>query len=237
MTEKHLKDIFESYRVQGFFEGFSSSGGISKTDVAICTIEKADILISNILQENQENLGEIGVIIVDELHMVGEEQRGYHLELLLSKVLYMEHTGILSNIQLVGLSEGLDNNKKVLTQWFKEASFYSTNERPVPLCQKVKMGRVLYDMNFKEDRKLDSSEIKGDQKDILQISKGILSNGDCVLVFCATRNNCEDLALKLAEALPESMEVSMKTDLTNFSSISDKNLKTTLPKGIAFHHA
>ena len=237
MTEKHLQDILKSYRVQGFLESFSPSGGISKTDVTICTIERADILLSKMLQEDQENLGDIGIIIVDELHMVGDKQRGYHLELLLSKVLYMEHTESSTNIQLVGLSEGLENDKEVLTRWFNGASFYSTKERPVPLHQKVKMGRLLFDTNFKENKKLDGSKIEGDQKDILQISKDILSNGDCVLVFCATRNNCEDLALKLAEALPESMAVSMKTDLANFSSISDEDLKTTIPKGIAFHHA
>ena len=135
MTEKHLKDIFKSYGVQGFLESFSPSGGISNTDVTICTIEKADILISNILQEDQEDLGEIGVIIVDELHMVGEEQHGYHLELLLSKVRYLEHIGILStNIQLVGLSEGLEIDEEVFTRWFKEASFYSTTDRPSPRC-------------------------------------------------------------------------------------------------------
>ena len=195
MTEKHLKDVFKLYRVQGFLESFSPSGGISNTDVAICTIEKADILISNILQEDQEDLGEIGVIIVNELHMVGEEQRGYYLELLHSKVLYMEHTGILStNIQLVGLSEGLEMDEEVLTRWFKEASFYSTTDRPVPLHQKVKINKVLYDTDFQEEKKLKCSKIKNDRKGILQISEDILSNGYCVLVFCPTRNSCENLA-------------------------------------------
>ena len=237
MTEKHLKDIFKSYRVQGFLDSFSPSGGISNIDVAICTIEKANILVSNILQEDQDNLGEIGLIIVDELHMVGDKQRGYHLDILLSKILYMKNVKMLStNIQLVGLSTSLEKDKKIFTCWLK-AKFFSHGIRPVPLLEKVKVDDVLYDTEFQEIGELDSSNvIRGDEEGILQVSKNTLLEKKCVLIFCQTKKECEDLALKLAKALPEELEQSMEIDSAKILVV-DKNLENTIPKGIAFHHA
>ena len=46
MTEDYLKHMFEAagVKVKGFLESLPLHGDISKADVAICTIEKANIL-------------------------------------------------------------------------------------------------------------------------------------------------------------------------------------------------
>ena len=234
MTEDYLKYIFEAagIKVKGLLESIPLHGDISKVDVAICTIEKASILIRN----NQENLSEIGLIIVDELHMVGDKQRGYHLDILLSKILYMKDVGVLStNIQLVGLSTSLEKDKEILTRWLM-ADFFSHDKRPVPLVEKVKVDDVLYNSEFQEIEELDSSNvIRGDEEGILQVSKNTLLEKKCVLIFCQTKKECEDLALKLAKALPEELEQSMEIDSAKMLVV-DKNLENTIPKGIAFHH-
>ena len=235
MTEDNLKYVFEAagVKVRGFSESLPLHGDISKVDVAICPIERANILIRN----NQKNLSMIGLIIVDELHMVGDKQRGYHLDVLLSKILYMKDVGVLStNIQLVGLSTSLEKDKKSLTCWLK-ANFFSHDKRPVPLVEKVKVGDVLYDTEFQEIEKLDSSNaIKDDEEGILQVSKDTLLAKHCVLIFCQARQECEDLALKLAKALPDELEQSMKIGSAEIL-VSDKILENTIPKGVAFHHA
>ena len=235
MTEDYLKYVFEAARVKvkGFSESSPSHGDISKADVSICTIERANILIRNY----QENLSEIGLMIVDEFHMVGDNQRGYHLDILLSYILYMKDVGMLStNIQLVGLSTSLEKDEEILTCWLK-ANFYSHSIRPVPLVEKVKVDNVLYNTEFQEIEKLDSSNaIKDDEEGILQVSKDTLLAEHCVLIFCQTKKECEDLALKLANALPEELEQSMKIDSAKML-VADKNLEHAIPKGVAFHHA
>lgn len=52
--------------------------------VIVATIEKANMLIDRLLEERC--LGKLSCVVVDELHMVGEEDRGYLLELMLNKL-------------------------------------------------------------------------------------------------------------------------------------------------------
>lgn len=67
----------------------SPPGGLARTDVAVCTIEKANSLVNRMLEEG--TLDALGCIVVDELHLLGDPSRGYLLELLLTKVRYMAY--------------------------------------------------------------------------------------------------------------------------------------------------
>ena len=85
----------------------SPSGGFNSVDIAICTIEKANSLINRLIED--ELFFELGIlteiisilikliyfnflkgtIVVDELHMVNDNSRGYLLELILSKIMFL----------------------------------------------------------------------------------------------------------------------------------------------------
>lgn len=52
----------------------------------VATIEKANMLVNRLLEDG--TVEQLGAVVVDELHMVGEDERGATLELMLSKLCY-----------------------------------------------------------------------------------------------------------------------------------------------------
>ncbi|KAG1658665.1 hypothetical protein FOA52_007871 [Chlamydomonas sp. UWO 241] len=84
---KHLEPILDAMglTVSKFYGGQSERTVMTdKTGVIICTIEKANALVNKMMEE--DSLNQLGALIVDELHMVGDDERGYLLELLLTKL-------------------------------------------------------------------------------------------------------------------------------------------------------
>ena len=251
----YLQAIFEpqGVRVGGFMGNHSPPGGFAAVDIAICTIEKANSLVNRLLEERATH--NLGAVVVDELHMIGDEHRGYLLELLLTKLMYTGKAGKNSSqlIQIIGMSATLPNIS-TLARWLG-AALYVTEYRPTPLQEMVKIGPTLYDTNFKKLREYDPSEsIPGDEDDILMICRERILEGHSVLIFCPTKAWCENLASTLAES--QAGFVSCSDGVDGHSSVLDHRglvgvceqlrrtqvgldhvLAKTLPGGVAFHHA
>ena len=62
-------------------------GGFKAVDVAVCTIEKANGIINRLLEEKAMHT--LGLVVIDELHLLGDASRGYLLELSVTKIQYM----------------------------------------------------------------------------------------------------------------------------------------------------
>ena len=116
----------------------SPAGGIKVTDIAIATIEKANGIVNRLMEEGE--LGTVGCIVVDELHLLGDPSRGYLLELLLTKIRYVSggQEDADKTVQIVGMSATLPNLQD-LAGWL-DASLYTTDFRPVPLTENIKIG-------------------------------------------------------------------------------------------------
>ncbi|XP_033976724.1 DNA polymerase theta isoform X3 [Trematomus bernacchii] len=256
----YLQSVFEEagVRVEGYMGSTSAAGGFSKLDVAVCTIEKANSLVNRLIEE--DNMGLLGMVVVDELHMVGDSGRGYLLELLLTKIRYISQkqntTGSLSEgVQIIGMSATLPN-LSLLAGWLG-AELYQTDYRPVPLLEHFKVGCNIYDKSLSVVRKFTPlPHIKGDDDHIVSLCYETVREGRSVLLFCPSKNWCEKLADSIArefynlrnaggqgEAEPQAVRldrdglVDVVAQLRRTPAGLDPILQRTVPWGVAFHHA
>ncbi|XP_065089210.1 DNA polymerase theta [Ochlerotatus camptorhynchus] len=184
-------------RVEGFFGGHNPPGGFDTVDVAVCTIEKANSIVNRLLE--QRKLADIGLIVVDEIHLISDQSRGYILELLLTKVRFVcQMKG--ERIQIVGMSATLPN-MELLVDWL-QAEQFRTDYRPIELREMVKLGTCVFDNQKKLVRKLDADqyqEVMRDQDNVAQLCLETILEGCSVIVFCPSKDRCEQLTLHLAE--------------------------------------
>ncbi|XP_038157565.1 DNA polymerase theta isoform X1 [Cyprinodon tularosa] len=256
----YLQSVFEEagIRVEGYMGSTSAAGGFSTLDVAVCTIEKANSLINRLIEE--DSMGLLGMVVVDELHMVGDSGRGYLLELLLTKIRYIGQkqntSGSLSEgVQIIGMSATLPN-LSLLAGWLG-ADLYQTEFRPVPLQEHLKVGCNIYDRSLSVVRQfVPALDIKGDDDHIVSLCYETVSEGHSVLLFCPSKNWCEKLADTIARAFynlrhtdlqgkagpqpvcldPESL-VDVIAQLRRTPAGLDPILQRTVPWAVAFHHA
>jgi DNA polymerase theta len=241
----YFRGMFEEVGVKigGFAGNQSPQGGLSGVDMAICTIEKANSLINHTLEENK--LDQIGMIVIDELHMIGDNNRGYLIELLLTK---LRHVCKIKNddnnggLQLVGMSATLPN-LNTLGRWL-DALVYTTDYRPVPLKEMVKIGNSLYDDKF-----VILSELQNCTNDEDYLHKACsdkISKGQSVLIFCPTKIWCEKLSCAIAKIFSNSPELfldsqaglnSLCEQLRRTQVGLDPTLAKVIPMGVAYHHA
>ena len=104
-------------------------------DVVLCTIQKANQFINNLIEINQ--IGRLRTIVIDELHLIGDENRGYILELLLTKLVYMKRDAPSLPMQIVAMSATFPNLEQVAT-WLS-AELYVTDFRPVAIREYIKI--------------------------------------------------------------------------------------------------
>ncbi|XP_010546537.1 PREDICTED: helicase and polymerase-containing protein TEBICHI [Tarenaya hassleriana] len=268
-TEKaeHLEVLLEPLgkQVRSYY-GNQGGGTLPKdTSVAVCTIEKANSLINRLLEEGR--LSEIGIIVIDELHMVGDQQRGYLLELMLTKLRYASGEGTSESssdessgnssgkidpghgLQIVGMSATIPNVGAV-ANWL-QAALYQTDFRPVPLEELIKMGNTIYNKKMEVVRTLSKAADMGgkDPDHIVELCNEVVQVGNSVLIFCSSRKGCESTARHISKLIKK-FPVNADGDNCEFTDINsaidalrrspsgvDPILEETLPSGVAYHHA
>lgn len=95
------------------------------------------------------------------------------------------------------MSATLPNLKEIAT-WL-DAELYTTDYRPIPLNEQAQVCGEIYNTDMKLVRKLNIlKELKTDSDNILQLCLETIQESCSVLIFCPTKNWCENLAQQVA---------------------------------------
>jgi replicative superfamily II helicase len=254
-----------SIHVAGFFGGSRSNLSWSDCDVAICTIEKANSIVNTAIEEGK--YGDIGAVVLDELHMINDEHRGYLTELLATKLMSLDSCE--NRIQIIGMSATLPN-PQLLAQWLR-AKFYIAKYRPIPIEEHLVYENAIYPTASAKDFFRTASQLSATdnlptprpqaQRLISQSTQRELENpisnavvalavdtavaGNSALVFCSSRRGSEATALLISEAMPTdhvnpdilSQRQDLLASLRAQPGGFEPSFEKTLLCGVAFHHA
>ncbi len=204
--------------------------GLKSRSILVLTNEKMDSMI----RRGDEWIDNIGLVIADEIHLIGDETRGPTLEMVLTQLMRLD-----SRPQIVGLSATVTNSGEI-ARWLG-CKLVENDWRPVPLAEGVCSGGHVV-MNNGQEFDIPTSS-RG-----LAIDLGLecVVDGGQSLVFAATRPRSKSLAVKATSAVERLLSTDDTVRLAKVSSkiLSDnentelvKTLADVIKKGVAFHHA
>ncbi|MGQ9596235.1 MAG: DEAD/DEAH box helicase [Thermoproteota archaeon] len=208
----------------------SKAEELANYDIIIATYEKFD----SIIRHRPRWIGDVNLVVFDEIHYVDSEDRGPGIETLISFT-----KAILPKVQLIALSATVSNAEEV-AEWLG-AKCVLSDWRPVSLKEGVFHESAIY---FNDGTTV---ELDGDFDDPLH---GLLSyslrEGGQALFFVETRKKTVYLSRKLSSVsylyLSESEREKLKKLATEIrenseSTIIGEDLAAVVEKGAAFHHA
>nr|XP_054409468.1 helicase POLQ-like isoform X5 [Pongo abelii] len=216
-----------------------------KKSLYIATIEKGHSLVNSLIETGR--IGSLGLVVVDELHMIGEGSRGATLEMTLAKILYTSKT-----TQIIGMSATLNNVEDL--QKFLQAEYYTSQFRPVELKEYLKINDTIYEVDSKAENGMTFSRLlnykysdtlkKMDPDHLVALVTEVIPNYSC-LVFCPSKKNCENVAEMICKFLSKEYLKHKEKEkcevIKNLKNIGNGNLcpvlKRTIPFGVAYHHS
>ncbi|CAH0552619.1 unnamed protein product [Brassicogethes aeneus] len=218
-----------------------------KKSVFIATIEKALGLVNSLIETGR--LNELGLVVIDELHLLGEEGRGATLEAVLTKLMFLK-----ANVHLIGMSATIGNLSEICK--FLNADKYTKNFRPVELTEFVKCGNEIAKVNWNYTDKNDlliepkrvnfkysESLAKLDPDMIGGLVSDIVPKSSC-LIFCPSKKNCENVAYLLCKTANPIIKEHRKVEKGQIlHALKDESgelcgiLNISINFGIAYHHS
>ncbi len=208
----------------------SSDPWLGRYDIILSTNEKADSL----LRHKAPWMGDLTLVVADEIHLLTEHERGPTLEVVLTRL-----TEINPKIQVLALSATVSNAEEV-GEWLHAGSV-TTEWRPVILREGIYHdGQVQFNDGT-------SRNISGETNSpALDIALDVLAGGGQALIFTETRRSAVEMGRKAALALkgrfskPE--ERALQTLAERILSTGEKTrlseaLASQVSSGAGFHHA
>lgn len=200
---------------------FKEAENVRKSNIIVSTPEKWD-MITRKWKDYSRLFGLIKILLVDEIHIL-KELRGSTLEVVMTRM-----KRICIGLRILAISATVANAIDI-SKWI---GLYDESTLPAEtLCfgekfRPVKLSKIVYgykptsDNDFQFDIFLNSKLIEVINRH---------SNGKSVLIFCSTRNSCQNTAKYLFNNLSETTRTDIK--------LKDRDAMNYATKGIAYHHA
>ncbi|RLI26344.1 extensin [Candidatus Bathyarchaeota archaeon] len=207
----------------------SSDPWLSRYDWIVTTYEKLDSL----LRHGAPWVKDVTLLVVDEVHYLGQGDRGPTLEVLLTRFRMLNPKG-----QIIALSATVRNVEE-LARWFN-ADYTTTEWRPVTLKEGIYLDGVV---RFSDGTVLEVEDL-GDP--IVSLTYDVIKRGGQILIFTETRKKAVSVARKLSKTVEKLLDKRVKSRLKRIAgrivSSADKTrldeaLAKLIEHGTAFHHA
>jgi helicase len=203
---------------------------LAAADVIVLTNEKMDTLF----RHNAEWLDDIGLFVSDEVHLIGDRERGATLEIMLTKI--RKH---YPQSQIVTLSATVANSDEI-ADWLA-CDLIESDWRPTKLVEGVYEHGMIR-MGDGTTFRVNSSGVSS----AVDLAIDSIDGGGQSLIFAETRKRAASLAAKAAEGVYKrldkaAIELAAKTSSEILARGDDSEITKTLAKlvskGVAFHHA
>jgi helicase len=214
----------------------SSGTELIDKDIIILTNEKMD----SILRHDSNWIFDVGLFIIDEIHLLTERERGPTLEIILTKIKLMPQRP-----QIIGISATISNSDEI-ADWLKCEPIQS-KWRPTELIEGVyNYGKVT--MNNGTTFEIDNIGVADNSSGgIIGLAMDSITNdGGQSLVFAETRKRTVSLAKKTSDIVLKSLDKSSKLSAQKIGAEIlkqgddtelNRTLSNTVTKGVGFHHA
>ena len=213
----------------------SPAAELADHDIVVATSEKVDSAIRN----GASWVDDIGCVVVDEVHLLGQADRGPTLEVTLAHL-----RRLTPGVQLVALSATVANAAEI-ADWLG-AELVESDWRPVDLRTGVADAAAIdYDDKTTDSLGIDASELPPeanlDTETTARLVDDALADGGQSLAFVRSRREAESLAERLRDdtdgATTEQREVVAAEIETLDSTVTGQRLADCVRDGVAFHHA
>ncbi|HLD57603.1 MAG TPA: DEAD/DEAH box helicase, partial [archaeon] len=208
----------------------STDPWLSRMDIIVITSEKLDSL----LRHGIDWLNNIGLVVVDEIHLLDSPNRGPTLEIVITRLMETAKPKIL------GLSATISNYKE-LAKWLGAISVKS-DFRPVSLYK-----GICYDGSLTFNPKTEYIFNQESEEPVFELIDKKLDLNKQSLVFVSTRKSAESTAEKIGAHIVHRLSQEDKTKLEDASrqilhsldrpTSQCEKLAACIRNGVAFHHA
>ena len=208
----------------------SSGNELAGADVIVLTNEKMDTLF----RHNAEWLGNVGIFVSDEVHLIGDRERGPTLEMMLTKI-----RRNYPQSQVVALSATVANSDEI-ADWLG-CKLVESDWRPTKLVEGV--------YEYGAAKMSDGSKFKVESSGVssaVDLAIDSFNGGGQALIFAETRKRAASLAAKAVDGVYKRLDKAARelaagasADILARGDDSEltKTLAQLVAKGVAFHHA